>query len=185
MPTARDGLEADVSAACEGSVAAFERIYHTLAPSVASYLRWHGVADPGDLTNEVFLQVHRRLGSFSGDESGFRSWVFTIAHRRMVDERRRMARRPKVEAGVEVSETVAVADAEEEALAALGDERLRELLVTLSEDQRAVVLLRIVADLSIEEVAQTVGKRPGAVKALQHRALATLRRQLEPEGRMA
>ncbi len=63
----------------------------------------------------------------------------------------------------------------------LSDQRLRVLLDGLSPDQRDVLLLRIVADLSIEDVAATLGKRRGAVKSLQHRALATLRRQLDRE----
>ena len=56
------------------------------------------------------------------------------------------------------------------------------MLGTLSEDQRAVLLLRVVGDLSIEEVAKAVGKRPGAVKALQRRGLAAIRRELARKG---
>jgi RNA polymerase sigma-70 factor (ECF subfamily) len=70
---------------------------------------------------------------------------------------------------------------EEDALASLGDERVRELLEGLSPDQRDVVLLRIVADLPIEAVAEALGKRPGSVKALQHRAIAALRRRMESQ----
>jgi RNA polymerase sigma factor (sigma-70 family) len=176
------GLAADVSDAREGSVRAFERIFRALAPAVASYLRWHGVSDVDGMTNEVFAQVHRKLASFSGDEQGFRSWVFTIAHHRMVDDRRRAARRPLVADLVAVEDSAVTGDAEEDAFAVLGDTRVRELLESLSPDQRAVLLLRIVADLPIEDVARTLGKPPGAVKALQHRGLASLRRHLEREG---
>lgn len=169
-----------VQAAQRGSVPAFERIYRDLAPTVASYLRWNGVADVESTTNEVMAQVHRNLGRFEGDGTAFRSWVFTIAHHRMVDDRRARGRRPTV-SGNEVEESALVGDAEHEALDLLGDHRLRALLDQLSPDQRDVVLLRIVADLSIEDVAAALGKRRGAVKSLQHRALATLRRHLERE----
>jgi RNA polymerase sigma-70 factor (ECF subfamily) len=176
-----DPLQGDVEAAQGGSVAAFERIYRLLAPPVASYLRWHGVADVDAMANEVLAQVHRNLHGFSGDGAAFRSWVFTIAHHRMVDDRRARARRPRL-ADDEVSESALVGDAEADAVSALGDERLRELLDVLSADQRDVLLLRIVADLSLDDTAAALGKNRGAVKSLQHRALATLRRHLEREG---
>jgi len=176
-----DPLDDDVAAARAGSVAAFERIYRTLSPPVASYLRWHGVVDVEAVANEVLAQVHRNLPKFAGDSSGFRSWVFTIAHHRMVDDRRARGRRPAV-ADAEVSETSQVGDAEADALDQLGDDRLRALLEVLSPDQRDVLLLRIVADLSLDDTAAALGKNRGAVKSLQHRALATLRRHLEREG---
>lgn len=173
-------LDAVVDAAQRGSIPAFERLYRDLSPSVASYLRWNGVADVESLTNEVMAQVHRNLGRFSGDGASFRSWVFTIAHHRMVDDRRARGRRPAM-GDAEVQETSLVGDAEADALDVLSDQQLLALLDRLSPDQRDVVLLRIVADLSIEDVAAALGKRRGAVKSLQHRALATLRRHLERE----
>lgn len=177
---ADDALGADVEAARAGSVAAFERIYRELAPSVASYLRWNGVHDVESLTNEVLAQVHRNLPRFSGGGADFRSWAFTIAHHRMVDDRRANGRRPRL-ADAEIYDGSLVGNAEEEALDVLADRRLGELLEGLSPDQRDVLLLRVVADLSLEDVATALGKRRGAVKSLQHRALATLRRQLDRE----
>ncbi len=173
-------LSADVVEAAAGSVAAFERIYHRLSPSVASYLRWNGASDVDALTNEVLAQVHRNLDRFSGDGAGFRSWVFTIAPRRMIDDRRRSSRRP-VLSHAEISDDAVVGDAESDALDAISDTRLQALLEHLSPDQRSVLLLRIVVDLPLEEVATTLGKTVGAVKALQHRALATLRRYLDAQ----
>jgi RNA polymerase sigma factor (sigma-70 family) len=160
---------------------AFEAIFHELAPAVAGYMRLNGVSEVDELTNEVFAQVHRGLHRFTGDWSGFRSWVFTIAHHRMVDDARRARRRPPV-AIAEVSEEAATGDVESEALDRLSEERLHQLLSILSDDQRQVLLLRIVADLPLEEAADTLGKTVGAVKSLQHRALASLRRALEQEG---
>jgi RNA polymerase sigma factor (sigma-70 family) len=167
-----------VEAAREGSIAAFERIYRSLAAPVLSYLRWHRVSDPDGLTNDVFAQVHRKLQSFQGDEQGFRSWVFTIAHHRMIDDRRRSQRQPTVDGEVDVEDHRSAGDVEDDAFAALGSDRVRDLLSVLSADQRNVVLLRVVADLSVEEVARILDKREGAIKALQHRAMASLRRHL-------
>ena len=174
-------LGREVDGARAGSVRVFEQIYRVLAPSVASYLRWNGVVDVESLTNEVMAQVHRNLPRFTGDGAAFRSWVFTIAHHRMVDDRRARGRRPVV-ADSEVVDATLVGNAEDDALAVLDDARLRQLLEELSPDQRDVLLLRIVADLPLVDVAQTMGKQLGAVKSLQHRALATLRRKLAQQG---
>jgi RNA polymerase sigma factor (sigma-70 family) len=168
-----------VSAARQGSIKAFDDIYRSLAGQVASYLRWHRATDPDGLTNDVFAQVHRNLPRFEGDEQGFRSWVFTIAHHRMIDDRRRANRQPQLQDELAVEEHTGLGDVEDDAFAVLAHDRVRDLLRVLSPDQRDVVLLRIIADLSVEEVARMLDKREGAIKALQHRALATLRRHLD------
>jgi RNA polymerase sigma factor (sigma-70 family) len=172
-------VESQIEAARAGSAVAFEQIYRSLAGQVSSYLRWHRASDPDGLTNDVFAQVHRNLAGFEGSEQNFRSWVFTIAHHRMIDDRRRANRQPRVEGDVGVEEHMGTGDVEDDALNWLAHDRVRELLAVLSRDQRDVVLLRIVADLSVEEVARMLGKREGAVKALQHRALAALRRHVD------
>jgi RNA polymerase sigma-70 factor (ECF subfamily) len=182
-PTGRHGLAFDavLDAAKAGGTWAFERLYEDLAAPVAGYLRTQGMAEVAELTNDVFVRVFRGLSGFEGDEQRFRSWVFTIAHNRIIDERRRLSRRPAIDGRASDDLELVAGDVEQDALAALGDERVRELLDELSPDQRDVVLLRIVADLPIEAVAEALGKRPGSVKALQHRALATLRRRMERE----
>jgi RNA polymerase sigma factor (sigma-70 family) len=160
-----------------GCPVAFERIYRLLAGQVASYLRWHRATDPDGLTNDVFVQVHRNLPTFEGDGTRFRSWLFTIAHHRMIDDRRRANRQPRVQGEV-ADDGVGCGDVEEDAFVVLSHDEVRSLVAVLSPEQRDVVLLRVVADLSVEQVARLLGKREGAVKALQHRALAALRRHL-------
>ena len=167
-----------LEAAREGSEAAWQAIYDDLAPVVLGYLRANGAPDAEDVLSEVFLQVARDIARFDGEEPGFRSWVFTIAHHRLIDARRHSARRP-VELTAEPPEPRGqVEDAADEALARIGLEEVQRVLGGLSEDQRAVLLLRVVGDLSIEDVAKAVGKRPGAVKALQRRGLASIKREL-------
>ena len=175
-------LAETVAAARAGSVEAFERLYSALAGRVAGYLRFNGVVDVDGLTNEVMAEVHRGLSRFEGDAVGFRSWVFTIAHHRMVDDRRRARRRPAVVWSSDAPE-IGAGDVEVEAMDAMADHRLRALLDGLSADQRDVLMLRVVADLSLEEAARSLGKTVGAVKSLQHRALASLRRLLDEEVR--
>jgi RNA polymerase sigma-70 factor, ECF subfamily len=168
-----------VDAARGGSAAAFEQLYRAMAGQVSAYLRWHRATDPDGLTNDVFAQVHRNLARFRGDEQGFRSWVFTIAHHRMIDDRRRANRMPRVEDEAGVEEHMGTGDVEDDVLAWLAHDRVRDLLAVLSRDQREVLLLRIVADLPVEEVARILDKREGAIKALQHRALNALRRHID------
>ncbi len=171
-----------LEAAREGDEAAWQEIYEDLAPPVLGYLRANNAPDPEDVLSEVFLQVARDMPRFGGDQDGFRSWVFTIAHHRLIDARRHSARRP-VELSAEPPEPGGrVDDAAEEALAKIGTEEVQRVLATLSEDQRAVLLLRVIGDLSVEDVAKAVGKRPGAVKALQRRGLAAVKRELTRKG---
>ncbi|MEX2255873.1 MAG: sigma factor [Acidimicrobiia bacterium] len=90
-------LDGVLDAAQAGAGWALEVLYRQLAPAVAGYQRVQGTAEPDDLTNEVFVRVFRDLGAFSGTDAQFRSWVFSIAHARLVDDRRRQARRIQLE----------------------------------------------------------------------------------------
>jgi RNA polymerase sigma-70 factor (ECF subfamily) len=177
-----EGFPEVLHAARAGAPWAFERLYVELAPVVGGYLRLQGAAEPDDLTSETFLGVFGRLASFGGSEQQFRSWVFTIAHRRLIDERRRAARRPTIMTADTDLLDRAGGDVEQDAFAVLGTARVYELCSGLSDDQREVLVLRVVGDLTVEQVAAIVDKSVGAVKALQRRALQALRRKLERDG---
>jgi RNA polymerase sigma-70 factor (ECF subfamily) len=165
-----------LTAARAGADWAWERIYRDLAPTVTGYVRSHGAAEPDDVAGEVFVQVVRDLHRFTGGEQDFRAWVFTIAHRRLVDDLRRRGRRPVSPSEPDLLAETAGAggDVHEDATASLDEARVRAAIDELPEDQRAVLLLRILGDLTIEEIARALGKRTGAVKALQRRALKRL-----------
>jgi RNA polymerase sigma-70 factor, ECF subfamily len=139
------------------------------------------VWEPEDVVGEVFLQVTRDAGRFRddpADSEAVRRWVFTIARHRAIDAARRQ--RPREVAPVPVApvggmgRTIELPDAPDPDLVAA--------LAALSEDQREVVALRFVADLALDDVARITGRRIGAVKALQHRALENLRRAVSPDG---
>jgi RNA polymerase sigma-70 factor (ECF subfamily) len=149
---------------------------------VLGYLRAQRASEPEDLTGEVFLQVVRDLHRFEGDEGEFRAWVFTIVRNRIIDAGRHRARRP-VEVAPEVP-TVAdeSADVETQVLDRAATEQVRQIIEQLGPDQREVLLLRILGDLTVEETARVVGKSPGAVKALQRRGLAAVDRAMSKEG---
>jgi len=170
-----------LEAARTGSEWAWTRLYRDLAPSVLGYLRGRGAPDPEDVLGEVFLQVVRDLGSFHGGEREFRAWVFVIAHNRLVDEHRRRARRP-VDPTPDVPREGISGDTAESALQGVATERVRRIMQQLSPDQRTVLLLRVLGQLTVEEVARVVGKSPGAVKALQRRGLRAAKRALANEG---
>lgn len=147
-----------------------------------AYLRARGAAEPEDVAGEVFLQAVRDIGRFQGDERAFRAWILTIAHHRLLDASRRRARRPVETAPDEVlHERAPTGNVEEDAFRELDMATVRRLVGRLSPDQQSVLLLRIVGDLTIEQVARVVGKRRAAVKALQRRGLAALERQLSNE----
>ena len=164
-----------------GACWACTEIYESLAPPVAGYLRAQGAAEPDDLASEVFLRVFSGCGSFSGSEAQFRSWVFAIAHSRLVDARRVRNRLPEIivldDERLDL-ECPASAGAEEEVMDRLEREEVHELMEALTDDQTDVLALRLLGQLSVDQVAEILEKPPGAVRSLQHRALATLRRRL-------
>jgi RNA polymerase sigma factor (sigma-70 family) len=168
-------------AAQAGAEGAWTAIYRDLAPSLLGYFRAQGAAEPEDLTGEVFMQVVRHLARFEGSEKDLRAWVFTIAHNRLVDDRRYRSRRPTGPLPDGIESRGPVGDTEREALRSLAVVRVREVIDHLSPHQRDVILLRIVADLPIEVVAEVLGKTPSAVKALQRRGLATVQREISRE----
>jgi RNA polymerase sigma factor (sigma-70 family) len=163
-----------------GSPPACQWLYESLAGRVFGYLRLHGAREPEDLTSEVFLRVFDHLRDFTGEEAGFRSWVFTIAHRLLIDEHRHFSRRPQtVELSAPVTESAPGGNAEADAIAVIDDGRVARVLAELVPDQREVLTLRVVGDLTVDQIAEVLGKSRGAVKSLQHRAVAALRRRLE------
>jgi RNA polymerase sigma factor (sigma-70 family) len=172
-----------LAAARSGAGWAWTSLYRDLAPPVRGYLRARGVTDPDDLLGEVLLQLVRDLDRFEGDEREFRTWLFTIVHHRLLDERRRTRRRPSEAMPMERLERAGeVGDVEDEAIDGLTVARVREFVGRLSPDQQDVLLLRLFGDLPIADVARIVGKRPGAVKALLRRGLASLRKEISREG---
>jgi len=173
-----EAFAATLAAAQAGASWACTDLWLEHAGAVAAFLRARGSREPDDLTSEVFLTVFDRLGGFVGGEAEFRSFVFSLAFRRLVDELRRRSRRPEPTTWTPQTDPRRSPSAEEDATARLGDARAVALLNVLPEDQRNVMALRIIADLTVEQVAEIVGKSPGAVKALQRRALGRLRRNL-------
>ena len=182
MPWQPSGSSDDdfVARLIAGDEPTWAALYQDHAGRIAGYARSKGVADPDDLVGDVFAAAAERIDQFEGDAGRLRSWLFTIAHHRLADDLRRRRRRatdPTAPSDLESlsSATDLLGDADDrlDASGALG------LLDLVTPDQRDVVVLRILGELSIAETAEVVGKPPGAVKALQHRAIARIQRELD------
>jgi RNA polymerase sigma-70 factor (ECF subfamily) len=181
-----DAFDALLASARHGDAWAWRRLWDWLAPAVAGYFRVQGVRDVDDLVSETFLGVVKGIARFEGSEAQFRSWVFVIAHRRVTDVRRAWGARTAVDwADDDFGGALGIVDrvdVEQDVLHRLAAERVRAICARLAPDQRDVLLLRLVGDLTIEQIAAVLGKTTGAVKALQRRGLGAVRKILEREG---
>lgn len=169
-----------LEAARKGNQLAWTHLYDSVAAQMLGYLKGRGAVDPEGLLGEAFLQLSRNLRGFEGDQAGFRSWVFTVAHHRLIDERRKLSKRPQVaeNSDDELGLLPSSADVEAAAIEAVDPQPIESLLATLSEDQQNVILLRVLGGLTAAETAAAIGKSEGTVRVLQHRALQSLRHQL-------
>jgi RNA polymerase sigma-70 factor (ECF subfamily) len=172
-------LEDVLPAAQAGEAWALRVVYEELAPRVLGYLKARGASEPEDLTSEVFLTVFPRLAGLTGGAAGLRTFTFSVAHARLVDDLRKRSRRePTVEYDPH-DDPRSTPSSETLVLESLSEERVRVMLSGLNDDQRDVLVMRILGELSLEQVAQALGKSVGAVKQLQRRGLLTLKKSLE------
>jgi RNA polymerase sigma-70 factor, ECF subfamily len=174
--------EDQLQAARHGDQDALAALFRAHQPPLLRYLRAQERDAGDDLAADTWLAVARRLGTFEGDERGFRAWLFTIARNRLADHRRAAVRRrtdaTPDERFEELGGSVDPADA---VLAEVGAQAAVDQIVDLlSGDQADVVLLRVVAGFDAAEVARLTGRTPGAVRVLQHRALRRLSTTYRP-----
>ncbi|WP_306864571.1 RNA polymerase sigma factor [Arthrobacter bambusae] len=153
----------------------FSAVYQALAGQVLGYLTAKGVSDPEAVTQDVFVAVLPRLGTITGGVNGLRTFVFSVAHARMVDDHRRQSRAPEHHEFEPERDTRQSDSAEAEAMNRVAPGEVMALLDLLREDQREVLTLRIVAGLTVDQVAEIMGKSQGAIKQLQRRGLNALR----------
>lgn len=179
MPTTELDFAELLDSARRGDDRAWRKLYLRHASPVLGYLRSQRAPSAEDLLGEVWLQAVRDFARFSGDERGFRAWLLSIAHHRLLDARRSISRRP-VELGAALDEHAIVAPSDQPTLdaAILAEEELGELLDGLPERQRSLLYLRYVLDLPQAEVASVLGMSTPAVKMLQGRALRALERRI-------
>ncbi|GAA2405877.1 hypothetical protein GCM10010433_00380 [Streptomyces pulveraceus] len=169
-------LTAAVLAAQDGDEDAFRTVYRAVQPRLLGYIRTLvGEPDAEDVASESWLQIARDLDRFSGDADRFRGWAARIARNRALDHLRMRGRRPAVGGDEsELSEKAAESDTADEAMESLATGRTLSLIARLPQDQAEAVVLRVVVGLDAKSAAQTLGKRPGAVRTAAHRGLKRL-----------
>jgi RNA polymerase sigma-70 factor, ECF subfamily len=181
--TIGEGFDQVLDAARTGAEWAVASLYRELSVPVLRYLASQEPHEAEDIASETWIDVAQSLNRFRGDEGEFRRYVFAIARRRLIDHRRKAARRRTQPVPADrIEPHLPTGDVEAEALDTFSGEGALALLARLPRDQAEVVLLRVVAGFSSKEVGRLIGKRSGAVRVLQHRALSRLAAELSREG---
>ncbi|MFI1185527.1 RNA polymerase sigma factor [Streptomyces californicus] len=176
-------LTAAVLAAQDGDEDAFRAVYRAVQPRLLGYIRTLvGEPDAEDVASEAWLQIARDLDRFSGDADRFRGWTARIARNRSLDHLRMRSRRPAIGGDeTELTTRAAESDTAGDAIEALDTNRTMSLIAQLPQDQAEAVVLRVVVGLDAKSAAQTLGKRPGAVRTAAHRGLKRLAELLGAE----
>jgi RNA polymerase sigma-70 factor (ECF subfamily) len=161
---------------------ALGELYRRHANAIFRYV-YYRVGDQAvaeDMVGDVFVRALEALPSYQDTGRPFEAWLYRIAHARVVDHYRRQSSRRVAPLDERLA---ADEETDPHQLAAFRDESCQAWAAVsrLTDDQQQVVSLRFIAGYSTAEVARLLGKTEGAVKALQHRALASLRRLLEVE----
>lgn len=177
-------LTAAVLAAQDGNETAFRTVYRAVHPRLLGYVRTLvGDPDAEDVASEAWLQIARDLDRFSGDADRFRGWAARIARNRALDHIRMRGRRPAIGGDeTELTGKPADADTADEAMESLATGDALALIAQLPQDQAEAVVLRVVVGLDAKSAAQTLGKRPGAVRTAAHRGLKRLAELLGADG---
>ncbi len=160
----------------DGDRDAFAALYSRHRATIARYVgaRVSNPAEAEDITEAIFESAWRAMRRYHEQGVPFLAWLYRLAHNRVIDHYR--AQRPTLSLIPEVHETIAAPDALLDLYIDAND--ISKAMIALTGDQRQVVILRFVHGMSGREVAQVMGKREDAVRALQFRALATLRKVL-------
>jgi RNA polymerase sigma-70 factor (ECF subfamily) len=182
MVARHDEDERLVRRAQQGEQDAFAEIYERYQPALYRYVyyRVRDTTAAEDLTAAVFLRVVEKLDSFRYEGRPLLAWLYTIAGNAVIDYHRRTERSRVVPLDEEVVDRSR--DVERAVERRLTQSRLADALAELTEEQRQVITLRFVEGMTSKEVGRVLDKSTGAVKALQHRALAALARILKTEG---
>jgi RNA polymerase sigma-70 factor, ECF subfamily len=175
-------FESVLVAARAGAEWALTSLYREFHPPLLRYLRAQEPAEAEDLASDVWLDAAPGLARFDGDESAFRAWLFTIARRRLIDLRRRRARRRTAAVPLEL-----LADRPDpaEPFSAVDTDGALACLAALPSELAEIVLLRVVAGLDSHEVAAVTGRKPGTVRVMQKRALERLAALIPADSRSA
>ncbi|MFC1593191.1 sigma-70 family RNA polymerase sigma factor [Candidatus Omnitrophota bacterium] len=162
----------------QGDEEAFAQLYESYFDKIYRYLalRTGNRTEAEDMTQQVFLNALKSIHSFKWKGVSFSAWLFRIAHNLMVDYIRKQNKRATVPLDDSLPDTGG--NPQLMAEQKLGIEQVISATKCLTKAQREVISLRFASELSIAEAAKVMNKNQGAVKALQHSAIAALRRAL-------
>jgi RNA polymerase sigma-70 factor (ECF subfamily) len=168
-----------VDRAKEGDREAFDELYRLHVDAIYRYLhiRVGDSHDAEDLTTQTFLKMLESIGRYNRRSVPFGAWLFRIAHNLAMDHFR-ASRRWQPEQDVPEPPGTEEPSAEAAAMHKIGRQSMLRLIEGLSLDQQQVLTLKFVFNFANAEVATILGKSPGAIKSLQHRALVSLQKQL-------
>ena len=173
-------IEKDVvSRAIKGDGEAFAQLYEEHFDRIYRYvyLKVGNQIEAEDLTQEVFVKALEAIGSYRWRNLPFNSWLFRIAHNRVIDYFRKQGKVEKVV----LEDDITLVSESNPALTAERELEIEELIKhveKLSPAQSEVISLRFGSELSTTEVAKVLGKNTGTVKALQYNAIVALRKML-------
>ncbi|MBN1977880.1 MAG: sigma-70 family RNA polymerase sigma factor [Anaerolineae bacterium] len=168
-----------IQRAKQGDPAAFTEIYERCQPFIYRYVLYQlgDAATAEDLTSEVFIRMVEKIDRFTYRGRPLLAWLYTIARNLITDHRRRAGKIQPLTPDSQLTDEAV--DIEGSVLGKLTLRRLTIAIAQLTKDQRQVILLRFIEGLDNATAAAVLGKSVNAIKALQHRALTSLRRILE------
>jgi len=169
-----------VRAAAKGDQQAFAILYDSYMDSIYRfiYLRVEDQQTAEDIAANVFLKAWEKLDSYTFRGVPFRAWLFRIARNAVIDHYRTRKETAPLEAVIGVKDESFMPVSERVGLSLEAD-KVMVAMQELTGDQRNVLTLKLVHGLNTQEVAKALGKRQGAVRALQMRGLQALAKVLE------
>ena len=170
-----------VERAVSGDADAFGRLYDMHVDRVYRhvYYRAGNNEDAEDLTQWVFLKAWQAIGRYRKTSSPFLAWLIRISHNLVIDFYRSSKARTYLDFDFVASEPES--GPEHLVEAHFDQQQIRRSVLELPGDQQQVVLMRFIEGFSYPEIAASIGKSEGAVRVIQHRALARLRKTLEKD----
>jgi RNA polymerase sigma-70 factor (ECF subfamily) len=134
-------------------------------------------ADIDEIVQDTFVRAFHSIASFRGDSS-FRTWLFTIERRLVLDRRRAVRRRPET-VMLEEADAATAHDQLEGLVAGETERRVQDAIVRLSPMQREVFTLRVGEGLSYKEIAEVAGTTEGAARVHYHNAMRAVKEFLD------
>ncbi|MDD5605297.1 MAG: ECF subfamily RNA polymerase sigma factor, BldN family [Dehalococcoidales bacterium] len=151
----------------------FDKIFRYIAIKIGNQM------EAEDLTQQVFMKALKAISSYQWKDIPFSAWLYRIAHNQVVDYIRKKSRQPETELNEDI--TAAEDNPYKTAELKVELEELSSALKKLTPLQQEVISLRFSCEMPIAQVAAVMGKKEGAIKALQHSAIQALRKHMVVE----